>query len=157
VLGFNTGTGVAARRYRCVMSKSKKRAKQKKKQVGALPVRRNKRGKAEVLLVTTRGKFGSWIIPKGNGSKRLRDKDAAAREASEEGGVSGHLRSRPMGMFTHRKRNGKVKKIKVFRLDVKRVEREWPEKKQRKRLWTSPRRAKRLVRAPKLRRIIEQT
>jgi hypothetical protein len=62
-----------------------------------------------------------------------------------------------MGMFTHRKRNGKVKKIKVFRLDVKRVEREWPERKQRKRLWASPRRAKRLVRAPKLRRIIEQT
>jgi 8-oxo-dGTP pyrophosphatase MutT (NUDIX family) len=128
----------------------------KKKQVGALPVRRNKRGKAEVLLVTTRGKGGRWIIPKGGRRKRLRDKDAAAREACEEGGVTGHVRSRPVGIYTHRKRNGQAKKIKVFRLDVHREQREWPEKSQRRRRWTSPRQAKRLVRASKLRRIIDQ-
>jgi 8-oxo-dGTP pyrophosphatase MutT (NUDIX family) len=130
--------------------------KSKKKQIGALPVRRNKRGKAEVLLVTTRGKRTRWIIPKGDHSKRLRDKDAAAREASEEGGVRGRIRSRPMGVFTHRKRNGKSKKIKVFRLDVRREQRRWPEKNQRKRLWTTPRRAKRLVKAPTLRGIIDK-
>ena len=128
----------------------------KKKQVGALPVRRNKRGEAEVLLVTTRGKSGRWIIPKGHPSKRLKDKQAAAREASEEGGVTGHTRTQPIGTFTHRKRNGEANKVKVFRLDVERDERDWPEKKQRKRRWTSPRRARKLVEAPSLRRLIEQ-
>jgi 8-oxo-dGTP pyrophosphatase MutT (NUDIX family) len=130
--------------------------KRKKKQIGALPVRRSKRGKPEVLLVTTRGKRPRWIIPKGGRSKRLRDKDAAAREASEEGGVRGRMRSRPVGVFKHHKRNGSTKKIKVFRLEVEREQRNWPEKNQRKRRWTSPRRAKRLVEAPTLRRIIEQ-
>jgi 8-oxo-dGTP pyrophosphatase MutT (NUDIX family) len=130
--------------------------KRKKKQIGALPVRRNKHGKPEVLLVTTRGKHPRWIIPKGGRSKRLQDKDAAAREASEEGGVRGRMRSQPVGVFTHRKRNGAAKKIKVFRLDVEREQRDWPEKNQRQRRWTSPRRAKSLVKGPTLRRIIEQ-
>jgi 8-oxo-dGTP pyrophosphatase MutT (NUDIX family) len=127
----------------------------KRKQVGALPVRQNKHGKPEVLLITTRGKRLRWIIPKGGRSKRLLDRDAAAREATEEGGVKGKVRSRPVGFFTHRKRNGTVKKIKVFRLEVEREHRHWPEKKQRKRRWATLRRAKRLVQAAKLRRIIE--
>jgi 8-oxo-dGTP pyrophosphatase MutT (NUDIX family) len=136
----------------CAMPKRKR----KKKQIGVLPVRQNKRGKAEVLLVTTLGKYPRWIIPKGGRSKRLRDKDAAAREASEEGGVRGRMRSRAIGVFLHRKRNGAAKKIKVYRLDVNRQQRDWPEKKQRKRRWTSPRRAKRLVEAAALRRMIGQ-
>jgi 8-oxo-dGTP pyrophosphatase MutT (NUDIX family) len=130
-------------------------SKKKKKQAGALPVRRNKRGKAEVLLVTTRGKHPRWIIPKGRRSKRLRDTDAAAREATEEGGVQGRMASQPVGVFTHRKRNGAAKKIKVFRLRVECQERDWPEKNERKRLWARPRRAKRLVQATTLRRIID--
>jgi 8-oxo-dGTP pyrophosphatase MutT (NUDIX family) len=128
----------------------------KKKQVGALPVRRTKQGKTQVLLVTTRGKDPHWIIPKGGRSKGLRDKDAAAREAREEAGVAGDTRSRPMGEFTHRKRNGQTKKIKVFRLEVKYEKADWPEKKQRKRRWTRPRQARRLVRDPMLRRIIQR-
>jgi 8-oxo-dGTP pyrophosphatase MutT (NUDIX family) len=128
----------------------------KKKQVGALPIRRTKRGETQVLLVTTRGKNRSWIIPKGCRSKRLCDKHAAAREAREEGGVVGHIRSQPIGVFTHRKRNGQANKIKVFQLDVGREERNWPEKKQRERRWVRPRQAKRLVRDPTLRRIIEE-
>jgi 8-oxo-dGTP pyrophosphatase MutT (NUDIX family) len=128
----------------------------KKKQIAALPIRRDKRGKAEVLLVTTRSKNPRWILPKGNRSKRLRDKDAAAREASEEGGVKGRMRSRAIGVFTHRKSSGAARKIKVFRLDVDTEQRDWPERKERKRLWTSPSRAKKMVRAARLRRIIEQ-
>jgi 8-oxo-dGTP pyrophosphatase MutT (NUDIX family) len=128
----------------------------RKKQVGALPVRRNKRGKGEVLLITTRGKGDRWIIPKGNCCKGLRDKDAAAPEAAEEGGVVGQITSLPVGAFKHRKRNGAARRIKVFRLEVDREQPDWPEKKQRKRLWTRPGRATKLVAAPTLRRIIEQ-
>jgi 8-oxo-dGTP pyrophosphatase MutT (NUDIX family) len=128
----------------------------KKKQVGALPVRRTKQGETQILLVTTRGKNRRWILPKGGRSKRLCDKDAAAREAREEGGVVGRIRSQPMGVFTHRKRNGQTKKIRVFQLDVDREQSNWPEKKQRKRRWVRPRQAKRLVRDPTLRRIIEE-
>jgi ADP-ribose pyrophosphatase YjhB (NUDIX family) len=126
------------------------------KQVGALPVRRDKRGKAKVLLVTTRGKHPRWIIPKGHRSKRLQDRDAAAREATQEGGVKGRTKSRPLGVFTHRKRNGAVKQIKVFWLDVEREQGDWREKDQRKRRWASVRKAKKLVEAPTLRRIIER-
>jgi 8-oxo-dGTP pyrophosphatase MutT (NUDIX family) len=130
--------------------------KKRKKQIGALPIRRDQWGKAEVLLITTRSKRPRWIIPKGHRSKRLRDKDAAAREAAEEGGVKGRVRSRSIGAFTHRQSKGGAKKIKVFRLDVEREQRDWPEKKQRRRRWTSPRRAKKLVRTSSLRRIFEQ-
>ena len=126
-----------------------------KKQVGALPIRRNKRGKAEILLITTRGKRPRWIIPKGCRSKRLSDNDAAAREAREEGGVSGDMTQRAIGIFTHRKRTGHTRKVKVFRLDVDREEHRWPEERQRQRLWTSPRRAKKLVRTQGLRRLID--
>jgi hypothetical protein len=80
----------------------------------------------------SRGKSDSWVVPNGGRSNKLKDKDAAARE----GGVTGKMKSRSVGEFTHRKRNGDGKKVKVFRLDVHREPRRWPEKKQRKRRWT---------------------
>ena len=87
----------------------------KERQVGALPVRRRKNGKWEILLVTTSS--GRWIVPKGCRSKRLKDHHAAAREAQEEGGVGGkkHPARSENSPIT---RNGDLKKITVFRLDV---------------------------------------
>jgi len=125
----------------------------KQKQVGALPLRRKKNGKWEILLVTTSS--GRWIVPKGCRSKRLKDHHAAAREAEEEGGVSGKIEPRALGKFTHCKRNGDLKKITVFRLDVDAERTHWREEKERKRAWLSPKKAKARVEHTKLRQIID--
>lgn len=89
----------------------------KKRGVGALPVRRQKNGHREVLLVTTRGSC-EWTIPKGH---RSRSSLAAAREAKEEGGVRGKIGSRPIGKFKQRKRNRKTNSVEVFPLKVKHI------------------------------------
>jgi 8-oxo-dGTP pyrophosphatase MutT (NUDIX family) len=127
----------------------------KEKRVGALPVRRKPNGEREVLLVTTRSNR-CWIIPKGCRSKRLSDKRAAAREAEEEGGVTGQIRWRPIGTFMHCRENGESQEVEVFRLDVEQESKHWPEEKERQRAWLSPEKAKMLVKQPALRRIIEQ-
>ena len=63
------------------------------KQVAALPVRRGEDGSLEVLLVTSR-ETGRWVIPKGWPSKRLSDREAAAREARQEAGVTGTIKNK---------------------------------------------------------------
>jgi len=127
------------------------------KQVGALATR-PKKGKKEVLLVTTRGNGKAvWIIPKGSRSDRLDDHAAAAREAVEEGGVIGKIEPRPVGQCTHRKRNGEAKKIDVYRLKAEEELKHWPEGKERKRKWVSPQKAKSLLTDPGLKRIVSQS
>jgi 8-oxo-dGTP pyrophosphatase MutT (NUDIX family) len=57
----------------------------------------------EVLLVTTQ-KTKRWIIPKGWPIKGLKPAKSAAREAFEEAGVIGSVRSKGIGSFTYEKR-----------------------------------------------------
>ena len=71
-------------------------------QVGALCVRISDDGTCQVLLVASRG-TGRWIIPKGWRAKRLKDHEAAAREAEEEAGVSGKMKSKPIGKYAYPK------------------------------------------------------
>ena len=52
----------------------------------------------EVLLVTSRGR-GRWILPKGWPMDGLDDAHAAAQEAWEEAGVSGHVTGPALGSF----------------------------------------------------------
>jgi 8-oxo-dGTP pyrophosphatase MutT (NUDIX family) len=68
-------------------------------QVGALCIRRRNNGSCQVLLITSRG-TGRWVIPKGWRAKGLKDHEAAAREAKEEAGVSGAVRSKPIGNYS---------------------------------------------------------
>src|SRR5215470_5835756 len=77
-----------------------------REQVGALCVRRADDGSPQVLLITSRGS-GRWVIPKGWPVKRLKDHQAAALEAEEEAGVSGKVRSKPIGKFSYPKTNGR--------------------------------------------------
>jgi 8-oxo-dGTP pyrophosphatase MutT (NUDIX family) len=130
--------------------------KKAKIQVGALATRQ-KSGRLEVLLVTTRGPRERWIIPKGSRSRRIDDVDAAAREAEEEGGVLGTVEQQPIGKFRHRKRNGAAKEIEVYRLNVEEQKTHWREEKQRKRRWATRKEAKLLVTDPALRRIIDRS
>jgi 8-oxo-dGTP pyrophosphatase MutT (NUDIX family) len=126
------------------------------RQVAALPVRRNKQGSLEVLLVTSR-ETRRWVIPKGWPWPDCDDHIAAAEEAREEAGVTGRIGSKPVGTYTYLKRleKGSVRvRVTVYLLDVKNVRSKWPEKKERDRQWYSPAKAASLVAERTLKSII---
>jgi len=126
-------------------------------QVGALCVRRQHNGSCQVLLVTSRD-TGRWIIPKGWKAKHLKDHEAAAREAREEAGVSGKVRSTPIGNYIYRKvdqRGGRSLQVAVYLLRVRRERDHWREQDQRRRAWFGVREAVRQVRESKLRTLIK--
>lgn len=126
------------------------------KQVGALPVRQTKSGDLEVLLVTSRD-TGRWIIPKGWPSNRLKDSEAAAREARQEAGVTGKITSQPIGVYRYRKlepSSARTVDVEVFLLKVKKEKKRWSEQKERQRAWFDLTTAARRVREPRLRLLI---
>jgi 8-oxo-dGTP pyrophosphatase MutT (NUDIX family) len=113
-----------------------------RRQVAALPVRRNaKSGQLEVLLVTTLD-TGRWVVPKGWPWPDRPDHEAAAEEAREEAGVTGAISKASLGSYRYgkRRKDGSVTDVvvKVFRLDVTEEKKSWPEKKKRRREWLSP-------------------
>ena len=119
-------------------SAAKRKLAVKADQVGALCVRRRDNGSCQMLLITSRD-TGRWIIPKGWRAKRLKDHEAAAREAAEEAGVSGKVKSKPIGNYTYPKSiddtGARSLRVAVFLLLVRRERNHWPEQDQRKRAW----------------------
>jgi uncharacterized protein len=126
-------------------------------QVGALCVRRRGNGTCQVLLITSRD-TGRWIIPKGWRAKRLKDHEAAAREAEEEAGVSGKVAPQPIGNYLYLKTDNtgaRSVKVAVFLLLVRRESDNWPEQDQRKRAWFDVHEAANEVGEPELRTLIK--
>jgi 8-oxo-dGTP pyrophosphatase MutT (NUDIX family) len=126
-------------------------------QVAALPIRRAKNGALEVLLITSR-ETGRWIIPKGWSCKRLKDHEAAAREAEEEAGVAGKVRREAIGSYRYTKRElgDEVSiAVSVFLLDVLKERRRWPEKRQRQRAWFEISAAAKVLEEPALSALVE--
>jgi 8-oxo-dGTP pyrophosphatase MutT (NUDIX family) len=124
-------------------------------QVAALPIRKTGDG-TEILLVTSR-ETGRWVLPKGWTSPRLKDAEAAAREARQEAGVIGKVKAKPIGRYSYKKFCGneiRLVHVEVFQLVVVREKRRWPEKAQRQRAWFTLREAAKLVKEPLLRRLI---
>ena len=120
--------------------KSADRPGRQTRQIAALPVRYDKHGRAEVLLVTSR-ETRRWVIPKGWPWPDYDDHKAAAEEAWEEAGVTGDIESVPTGAYTYLKRleKGSVRvRVTVFVLSVRKEKKAWPEKKERFREWLSP-------------------
>ena len=100
-------------------------------QYGALPYRFTKSGAREILLVTTR-QTKRWIIPKGWPIKGLKPAKSAAREAYEEAGVRGSVKTKAIGIFSYKKRSDDDGitipcDVRVFPLLVKRKSQTWPE------------------------------
>ena len=120
-------------------------------QVAALPIR-TKNGQLQVLLVTTRG-CGAWIIPKGCRSRKLNDAATAAREAREEAGVVGQVKSQPVGKYLHQRRDGSHE-VAVYELEVSSQRRKWPECRIRKRRWVTVKEACNLTSQPGLRNLL---
>ena len=132
--------------------------KSDRQQVGALCVRRADDGSQQVLLITSRGS-GRWVIPKGWPTKRLKDHKAAAREAEQEAGVLGKVKSKPIGNYTYPKTDGasaQSLRVAVFLLSVRRERRSWPERDERRRAWFPVHKAAKEVSEPELRTLIRR-
>ncbi len=90
----------------------------------------------------------------------LKDYNAAKREAFEEAGVEGRISCKSIGAFDYIKRLKDSAllpcRVIVYKLTVKAILRNWPEKKQRKRKWFSALRAAELVQEPELQILIKK-
>jgi 8-oxo-dGTP pyrophosphatase MutT (NUDIX family) len=99
---------------------------------------RKRRGKWEVLLITSR-ETKRWVIPKGWPMVGLKDYNAAKQEAFEEAGVQGRIGTTALGHFDYHKRlkTGAERhcRVEVYPLKVFAMKRNWPEKQQRTRAW----------------------
>jgi phosphohistidine phosphatase len=113
------------------------------RQSGVIPLRRRK-GKVEVLLVTTRsGK--RWVVPKGVVEEGLTPAESALREAWEEAGLRGRMGKESVGRFGYSKWQG-ICTVEVFPLAVHEEASSWPEGGTRLRRWMSPKEAAATVR-----------
>ena len=111
------------------------------------------------MLVTSR-ETRRWIIPKGWPKTGTSPHRSAACEAFEEAGVVGSVGRQPVGSFSYQKRlknGGSVEcELHVFALEVKRQQKEWPEKQERRVKWLSASKAAEKVKHPVLSKIIRR-
>ena len=135
------------------MSGRRKISAARRVQYGALPYRLSAGSRPQFMLVTSR-ETRRWLIPKKGKSPH----HSAAREAFEEAGVVGAVARRSVGSFTYEKRlkNGGavVCEVRVFPLQVRRQNKQWPEKPERVVKWLSASQAAEKVKEPKLSAII---
>ena len=131
--------------------------RQVRSQFAALPFRLGDNG-IEVLLVTSRN-TKRWILPKGWPEDGMTPASSAAKEAYEEGGVTGKVYDLCLGVFSFSKLTREEVIVPcvglVYPLKVKKVHSGYPEKKERRRKWFSPKKAAGLVHQPELKQIIK--
>src|SRR5262245_18332195 len=110
-------------------------SKTSRHQYAALPYRRAGKAAIEVELITSRD-TGRWIIPQGWLVEGLAERESAAYEARQEGGLIGRMGDRPIGRYRYKKRlpDGSVVAcmVEVFPLEVERQLKSWPEQKERR-------------------------
>ncbi|WP_197277273.1 NUDIX hydrolase [Sphingomonas profundi] len=124
-----------------------------------MPFRIEEDGSARIMLITSRGS-GRWIIPKGNPMRGMKAHVAAAHEAYEEAGLSGHSFATAIGRFHYRKRlkTGETRaiEVEVFPLAVAAQAADWPEKHERQTHWFTVADAASAVSEPDLSGIIRR-
>jgi 8-oxo-dGTP pyrophosphatase MutT (NUDIX family) len=111
----------------------------------------------QICLVTSRGS-GRWILPKGWPVHNQTPAQAAAAEAFEEAGLSGHAFDTCLGVFSYTKPLDKSRTAilaLVYPVHVTHVHTDWPEQHQRRRKWFTPAKAAAKIAEPELRRIVE--
>ena len=105
-------------------------------QVGVFPITDD----GKVVLVTTRdGDY--WILPKGNTEKGRSDRAMARQEAYEEAGIEGVMKRDYLEFRTL----GKVKKLRIYPMKVKKLLKNYSERKERERVAVSFDMAERMV------------
>jgi 8-oxo-dGTP pyrophosphatase MutT (NUDIX family) len=141
------------------MRNSSKMTAAKRVQYGALPYRLSAGLRPQFMLITSR-ETRRWVIPKGWPKKGKSPRYSAAREAFEEAGVVGAVAKRAAGSFSYEKRmkNGGVVvcEVRVFPLQVRRQNKQWPEKQERVVKWLSASQAAEKVKDPILSDIIRR-
>lgn len=140
------------------LRKMKTIGKKPARQIAALPVRRTRKGKLQVLLVTARGS-GRWVVPKGWPMKDKTAWQAAAQEALEEAGAIGEISSKKIGRYRYRKRDGNgrpiICRVSLYPMAVSRLRKKWPERGERRRKWFSPKAAARRVHEKELKALLK--
>ena len=136
---------------------SSKGARKRYRQVAALPMRRDERGRLRVLLVTSRD-TGRWVMPKGWPMDGRDPWEAAAVEALEEAGAEGSIDASAVGTYAYGKRVSDEKtlpcEVTVYPMRVKRLRKRWKEAGERKRRWFGPVAAAKRVAEPELRDLL---
>ena len=126
-------------------------------QVAALPWQRTAAGGIELMLITSRD-TGRWVLPKGWPEASERLCETAAREASEEAGLSGSIEVNEAGRYYYVKELATGERVDcevlVFPLEVRKVAEKWKERRQRTRKWVTPNEAARMVNEPELGRLV---
>lgn len=129
---------------------------QARRQSAALPVIGCGAG-LRVVLVTSR-ETRRWVIPKGWIEPLELPQRCAAREAFEEAGLDGEADAVPLGAYAYAKRMGDgallPTEVLVFRFQVARLLRDWPERRERTRRLFFPAAAAALVQEPDLARLM---
>ncbi|MZQ90252.1 NUDIX domain-containing protein [Frigidibacter albus] len=121
-------------------------------QVAALCLR--ERGGVQELLLITSLDTGRWVLPKGWPMRGRSLGGAALREAWEEAGVNGAVAHDPVGHYGYAKRSraGLARRVKVavYPVQVRRMEKGYPEEGRRKLAWVTPAVAAAMVKEPEL-------
>jgi 8-oxo-dGTP pyrophosphatase MutT (NUDIX family) len=108
----------------------------------------------KVCLVTaTSGR--RWILPKGTLEPGQSAAECAVAEAWEEAGILGRPGRRAIAKYAARK-YGRPCLVSVFRLDVKSIADDWPERDVRRRSWVSVEKALALVDVPAIRELLRE-
>lgn len=127
------------------------------KQIAALPVHWDSKGRLRVLMVTSRDS-GRWVMPKGWTMDGKKNWQAAKIEALEEAGAVGFVSDQSIGTYRYRKRLGKGQsvlcRVKIYPMMVDKLKRRWKERNERKRHWFSLQKAAKLVDEPELRDLL---
>lgn len=118
---------------------------------------RVKKGKVQILLITSRG-TKRWIVPKGWPMEGKTPAASAAVEAWEEAGVNGKREEQCLGVYSYAKDVGEPEHLQclamLYPVRVKSLSKKYPEHKERRRRWMSRKEAASKVAEPELARMI---
>ncbi len=121
-------------------------------QCGVICCRVERGGRLSVLLITSRD-TGRWVIPKGYLQKKEKPYRCAQREASEEAGVRGKVRKKPLGYYSYLKDQEQPLTVSVHLLRLESETTHFREYGERQKIWISPADAASLVDEPELQEI----
>ena len=98
------------------------------RQAAAIPVCDGK------ICMVTSSNGRAWVVPKGMIEPGQTAGETALQEAWEEAGVAGVLHSEPIGSYVYEK-NGGLRHVTVFLMQVTEEANDWPESFIRSREW----------------------
>ncbi|MDU8909824.1 NUDIX hydrolase [Aestuariicoccus sp. MJ-SS9] len=117
-------------------------------QIAALPMRWDKNGDLQILMVTSRD-TGRWVMPKGWEMDGKKPWAAAEIEALEEAGAKGYIGHEAIGTYRYPKimDDGRIVpcRVRVYPMIVEKLKSDWKERKERTRRWFSPKAAAKRV------------